>query len=148
MSKAFETFAAIGDQYHRCSVNQLRDHIYGRQLAKLDEGDAVRAAIQTKEELEDCNRVVRERFVEALGGLPDMSLPLDAKVTKTLENEEFKLEQILYRSTAHTWVSASMYLPKGIAYPAPAVLFVCGHWPEGRLAQQCGCGQPADRFAA
>lgn len=136
MSKAFETFAAICDQYHRCSGNQLRDHIYGRQLAKLDEGDAVRAAIQTKEELEACNRVVRERFVEALGGLPDMSLPLDAKVTNTLETEEFTLEQILYRSTAHTWVSASMYLPKGVTYPAPAVLFVCGHWPEGRLAQQ------------
>ena len=33
MSKAFETFAAIGDQYHRCCGYQLRDHFYGRLLA-------------------------------------------------------------------------------------------------------------------
>ena len=136
MAEAFEIFSNISDQYHRCSGNQLRDHVYARQLKKLDEGDAYRASIQTREELEAYNRTVRKEFVERLGGLPDMSLPLDAVVTKTQETEEFTLESILYRSTAHTWVPGSLYLPKGIAYPAPAVLFVCGHSANGRLYPQ------------
>ncbi len=136
MPDGFEVFSAICDQYHRCSGNQLRDSIYARQLEKLAEGDAVRAAIQTKEELEAYNKKVRKGFIDGLGGLPDMSLPLDAAVLKTTEADEFTLETILYRSTAHTYVPASLYIPKGIALPAPAVLFVCGHWMEGRLAEQ------------
>ncbi len=134
MSEAFERFAAIVDEYHRCSGNQLRDHIYARQLAKLDEGDAVRAAISTKEELEAYNSIVRRRFIEGLGGLPDMSLPLDARIVETMETAEFTMESILYRSTEHTYVPASLYLPKGVAFPAPAVLFLCGHTMDGRLA--------------
>lgn len=132
MATDFSVFTAITDQYHRCSGNQLRDHIYGRQLKKLDANDAFHASIQTVEELEAYNRTVRREFVERLGGLPDMSLPLDAAVTNVLETEEYTLESILYRSTAHTWVPGSLYLPKGIAYPAPAVLFVCGHSMDGR----------------
>ncbi|MBQ8612196.1 MAG: acetylxylan esterase [Oscillospiraceae bacterium] len=133
MSREFELFASVCDEYHRCSGNQLRDHIYTRQLKKLDEGDAVRAAISTREELEAYNRKVRRSFIDCLGGLPDMSLPLDAVVTDTVETDEFTMESILYRSTAHTYVPASLYIPKGITLPAPAVLFVCGHTMDGRL---------------
>ena len=87
MATDFSVFTAITDQYHRCSGNQLRDHIYGRQLAKLDANDAFHTSIQTVEELEAYNRTVRREFVERLGGLPDMSLPLDAAVTNVLETE-------------------------------------------------------------
>lgn len=115
------------------SCDQLKDFIYRKSEALFEKGEAMRAQITTIEQLESHKKEMRQRFIESIGGLVETNLPLDAKVTKVEEYDEFTLESIIYRSCENTYVTGSMYLPKGIAKPAPAVLFVCGHSQNGRM---------------
>jgi dienelactone hydrolase len=48
-------------------------------------------------------------------------------VTGRLDQEQFTVENLHFQSMPGLYVTANLYLPKGLAKPAPAVLYVCGH---------------------
>jgi len=57
------------------------------------------------------------------GGRP----PLNPKVTGVLDREKYTVEKLYYESLPQLYVVANLYVPKGLAAPAPGVLYVCGH---------------------
>ncbi len=116
--------------------DQLKCHIHTRSHRAFDAGDAARDAITTPEALQKRQREVREFFPRCLGGLPPLDTPLNARVTGSVEGRTFKVEKIIYESRPKHYVTASLYLPHGLKGPQGAVLFLCGHWGLGRLANQ------------
>jgi hypothetical protein len=70
----------------------------------------------------------RRELLEMLGLWP---LPvrgdLCAEVTGRLDLGDFEVERLHFQSLPGLYVTANMYLPKGVALPAPAILYVCGH---------------------
>lgn len=53
--------------------------------------------------------------------------PLNAKITGTLERENFRIEKLYYESLPGLYVSANLYIPLALEQPAPAILYLCGH---------------------
>jgi hypothetical protein len=115
---------------------QLRDHVYRRSRAAFAAGDRDRDSIRDAAALRGRQRDVRARFIEALGGLPSSGAPLEARVTGVVRETALTIEKIIYQSRPGVFVTANLYLPKGLASPAPAVLFLCGHYAEARLAPE------------
>jgi dienelactone hydrolase len=71
---------------------------------------------------------LRRQAAEMLGldPMPNRS-DLKPVVSGLLEREDFTVEKLSFQSLPHLYVTANLYLPKGLAKPAPAILYLCGH---------------------
>lgn len=71
---------------------------------------------------------LRQELAEMLGLWP-MPERTDLKpvVTGSLEREGFRMERIHFQAAPKLYVTANLYIPKGLSGKAPAVLRVCGH---------------------
>ena len=113
--------------------DQLKQHVYARSLAAFKAGDDARDAIKTPEALKARAANLRKRLInEALGGLPSMDTPLNAKVMGKIEEAEFTIEKIIYESRPNAFVTANLYIPANLKGKTGAVLFVCGHGYEAK----------------
>jgi dienelactone hydrolase len=75
---------------------------------------------------EDCRRQLFEML--GLDPLPPRS-ELKAAVTGRVEREDFVVENVHFQSRPGLYVTANLYLPKGLTKPAPTVLYLSGHGP-------------------
>lgn len=128
-----EEFDGMNQWGLRSSCDQLKDFIYCLQEEKFRQGERRRGQISALEELQPYREDMRRRFTGEMGGLIEGAGCLEARVTGKREEKEFTLENIIYNSFSDIYVTASLYLPRGIQLPAPAVLFVCGHSENGRM---------------
>lgn len=70
----------------------------------------------------------RRQLAEMLGLWPmPVRTELNARVTAKTDQAEFMVERFYFQSMPHLYVTADLYVPKGLKAPAPAVLYVCGH---------------------
>jgi dienelactone hydrolase len=84
--------------------------------------------IRTREEWLERRDEYRRQLREMLGldPLPERT-PLEPVVTGRVEHDEFSVEKLHFQSRPGLYVTGNLYLPKGAALPAPAILYVCGH---------------------
>ena len=129
----FKNFEIITHGYTHTTNDQLKDFIYARQEEMYRAGREMRDKIETIEQLEEYKKNFRAFFLDSIGGLPDTNVPLNGRVTKVTDYEDYKMEQIIFQSRKDTYVTGSMYIPHGVKLPGPGVLFVCGHANEGRM---------------
>ncbi len=84
--------------------------------------------IKTLDDWKAKRPVYRRQLLEMLGLDPfPEKTPLKATTTGTTEHEQFTVERLHYQSMPGLYVTANLYIPKGLTKPAPAVLYVCGH---------------------
>lgn len=79
---------------------------------------------------------IRSRVHRSLGlsKLAAYRQGLSAQKTGVLERTGYTIEKVIYETLPGLWVAAHVYLPAHLNIPAPAVLFVPGHWMEnGKL---------------
>jgi len=100
--------------YFRAETAKLRDRCL-TDVKSLDDWQAKR-------------KVYREQLFEMLGlnPLPEKT-DLKPVVTGKLDHEQFTVENIHFQSSPGLYVTANLYIPKGLEKPAPAILYVCGH---------------------
>ncbi|MCX6621344.1 MAG: hypothetical protein NTY38_09725, partial [Acidobacteria bacterium] len=73
---------------------------------------------------------VRKRVLGQLGLDPlPARTPLNARVTGSFERDLYRVENIVFESMPHLYVTGNLYLPKGVSGRAPVVIYVCGHAP-------------------
>lgn len=53
--------------------------------------------------------------------------PLRTQITGTLQEQGFRIEKLHFESLPGLYVCANLYIPDGLAQPAPAILYLCGH---------------------
>ncbi|MEO6846105.1 MAG: hypothetical protein ABI443_02120, partial [Chthoniobacterales bacterium] len=112
--------------------DQLKRHIYDRAERALARGETERDAIRTPTQLRRRQTEVRNYFTKCLGGLPSRTTPLNAQVTGVNKGRGFTVENIIFESRPQHFVTANLYIPTGITKPRGAVLYICGHCPNGR----------------
>lgn len=102
---------------------------------QLDEREKEIAAIRTTADAERRKKIVRQKILDAIGGLPDYSGPLNARVTGKIEAEGYVIEKVVYESLPGFYVTANLYRP---ARPGryPGVLLQAGHTQEGKAEPQ------------
>jgi len=89
------------------------------------------AALKTKADAEAYVRAVRGRIRESFGPFPEKT-PLNARVTRVVERDTYKIENVLFESRPGFLVSANLYVPKGRRFPLPGVVGSCGHSVNGK----------------
>src|ERR1051325_7359058 len=100
------------------------DELQQRARAALD---AISHA-RTREEADRARPALRQKLRASLGyGLlpaPD----LRPRTVGTLSRPGFRIEKLVYQTFPGTRVRGPVYVPEGLAGPAPAILFYSGHW--------------------
>lgn len=93
------------------------------------------AAVRTLADAERRKKFVRQKILEALGGLPDYAGPLNARVTGQIQAGGYVIEKVIYESLPGYYVTANLYRP---SRPGryPAVLLQAGHTQEGKAEPQ------------
>ena len=123
-----QTFAAdwavIGDSP---ADKQLSEY-FRSETAKLAEQSL--ADIKNLDDWKTKRELYRQQLLEMLGLDPfPEKTDLKAVITGTVEHDEFTVEKIHFQSRPRLYVTANLYIPKGLEAPAPTILYVCGHGP-------------------
>jgi len=99
----------------------FRDHV-----ARI-ERDCL-ADVRTKADWEKKRPEMRRQFLDMMGLWPlPARTDLKATVTGKIDAENFTVEKLHFQASPGLYVTGNLYIPKKAAFPAPAVLYVCGH---------------------
>ena len=112
--------------------NQLIDDLRRRAETHFHRQETEKAKLTSIAAFEEHRKRVRDHFMRAIGGLPEERTPLNVQCTGTLDRGKFTIEKLIYESLPEFYVTAALYLPKGIITPQPAVVFVHGHSDLGK----------------
>src|SRR3954454_12994248 len=131
----FASAARAGDLRREVDVLRQGDRT-DRESAMLDNLERrareALAAIPRSRTARDADRM-REPLRRGLGrslGVGRLPWPptLRPRVVGTLRRDGYRIEKVIYESLPGSPVPAHLYVPEGLAGPAPAVLFYPGHW--------------------
>lgn len=102
-----------------------REHaIHEQRLKRL-------ASLSTRADAEAYVQGVRAAVRDCFGPFPERT-PLNPRVTKVVERDAYKIENVLFESRPGFLVSANLYVPKGRTFPLPGVVASCGHSANGK----------------
>jgi hypothetical protein len=84
--------------------------------------------IKTLDEWKARRDEYRRQLQEMLGlwPMPERT-DLQPVVTGRLTNDEFTVEKIYFQASPELYCTASLYLPRNLTNPVPAILYECGH---------------------
>lgn len=111
----------------------MQDWLVAEVRAAEQRGNARREALKTKADAEAYVKSVQQRIRDCFGPLPEKT-PLNAKVTKTLERDGYRIENITFESRPGYLVTGNLYLPSSKG-KVPGVIGVCGHSLNGKAAE-------------
>ncbi|MCI0696367.1 acetylxylan esterase, partial [candidate division KSB1 bacterium] len=129
-----QTAAAPAEDFNVLTMNARRtlpDALNQIALGFLSEREQGIARLTTREEITARQRFIRERFLHAIGGLPERT-PLNPKVTGTLKRDGYRIEKIIFESLPKFYVTANLYVPETGRAPYPAILMPLGHESGGK----------------
>jgi cephalosporin-C deacetylase-like acetyl esterase len=113
------------DPAERCRLFQ---RYLARRAAEITSDNL--AALQNAPGWERRRSEVRRQLLYMLGLDPlPARTPLQARITGGFEGEGYRVENIVFESMPGLYVTGNLYLPKSVAAPVPAVVYVCGHSP-------------------
>jgi len=104
------------------------DRLESYFASRVQELERPLAPIVTAEDWTKAAPRFRRQLRDMLGldPLPPRT-PLEATVTGSLEQKDFRVENLHFQSRPGLYVTANLYLPKGTEDPVPGILYVCGH---------------------
>ena len=99
---------------------------FEKETAKLEKDSL--SKIRTKADWEK-QRPIRLQQLKQMLGVPNVEPrpKLNAKVTGTVEKEEFVVEKVHFQSLPGLYVTGNLYRPRNASQKLPAILYVCGH---------------------
>lgn len=93
------------------------------------------ASISGKAGWEERQAYVRKALLDCVGGFPERT-PLNAKVTRIIKKDGYRVEQVIYESLPGYYVTASLFVPDKTKknHKTPAILYCSGHSVDGRMS--------------
>ncbi len=75
---------------------------------------------------------IRETLLSIVGPFPEKT-PLNAKITRIINKDSFRVEHIVYESQPGFYVTSSMFIPGGLKKrsKSPVVIYCSGHSSDG-----------------
>ena len=88
--------------------------------------------ISSLEEWKSRQEYIRKALTECIGGFPQKS-PLNARITRTVQKDKFKIEHIIYESQPGFYVTSSLFLPANVKKGSklPVIIYCSGHSVDG-----------------
>jgi len=114
-------------------MNNIRGYLCA-QARRITEASGERFA--SRRELLDARPDLRRRYLEMMGIAeippPEERPPLNVKITGCTEYEAYTIERLHYEALPRLYVPGNLYVPRNAAFPAPGVVYFCGHSPSMR----------------
>ncbi len=85
----------------------------------------LKKALSSPTDLKTYQEHCKKQYLDILGGFPEKTEP-NPQITKTINLEKYRIENIIFESGPNHHVVANLYIPKTDG-PFPAVLIPCGH---------------------
>jgi len=104
----------------------VRDHLNSIAFEKLRARQNLIAGLRSADDWRRRQAEVKATLARVLGPFPERT-PLHARVTRTVEKSDFRIEHIVFESRPNFYVTATLFLPRKLSGKAPAVLNVIGH---------------------
>lgn len=111
---------------------QLWEHLKERVRGAGAALQSVRDAIRDPEAMQSYVRELRAHFLEHIGGLPGAEGVPRAEFSGEVRQEGLTIRNLMLETRPGVRATANLYLPEGAGEGTPAVLFLCGHSPEGK----------------
>ena len=112
--------------------NNMHQDLMRRAFPALEKCENWRRSIRTPEELKQYQDYVRDTFIESIGGLPSFDTPLNPQVRRVQEVGGFIVENVIFESRPHVYVTCNLYRPLQQEGPVPGILIPLGHTDEGK----------------
>ena len=106
--------------------NALYRHLSNEAFDLLDKRDDAIRNISSLEEWKGRQVFVKEKLMEIVGPFPEKT-PLNAKITRTVEKDGYRIEHVVFESQPGFHVASSLFIPKNIDNKAPAIIYCSGH---------------------
>lgn len=112
--------------------NSLYHHIAHQAYDLIDQRAAKIAGLSSLSEWQQRQKWVRETLLDIAGPFPEKT-PLNAKITRIVVKDGFRVEHIVYESQPGFFVTSSLFIPEGLKKnsKAPVVIYCSGHAEEG-----------------
>lgn len=113
----------------------LKDALTALGYSQLNKRAVAIEALANAADARARQQFVRETILALIGGLPDRTNPLNARITRTSAGEGFRVQNIVFDSLPGMHVTANLYLPAADAGARlPAIVAFPGHAPAGKLS--------------
>ncbi|SMO79022.1 Cephalosporin-C deacetylase [Fodinibius sediminis] len=110
--------------------NALYHHLAGQAFEMLDKRASAVSELETVSDWKRRRQSVRERLEQVVGPFPPKT-PLNARVVRTIQKNDYKVEHVIFESQPEFYVTSSLFLPRNRPEEAPAVIYLSGHTPDG-----------------
>jgi len=115
--------------------NSLYHYLSGQAYPLLEKRANVVSGLHTLADWQKRQEWLRTVLKDVIGTFPKKT-PLNAKITRTIDKDDFKVEHIIYESQPGFYVTSSMFIPSGLRGKAPVVIYCSGHSDNGYRAYQ------------
>jgi hypothetical protein len=121
--------AAIAPQSERAKglPQMLRQEIRARLRAANERETAAWSKVQTRAEWEQFRDTRLLALKASLGQFPPPPENLKVRVTRTLQGDGFRIENLVFESRPGLLVTANLYLPAAVAKKMPGILICHSH---------------------
>jgi len=115
--------------------DQMKNYLHKTFLDKVEKGANAKTSIIDKGDTQAAKayqQKLRQRFIDALGGLPETDCDLNPILCPAIEAGDYTIQPLTFTPRKNVYATANLYLPTGAAESGrkfPAALFVCGHSP-------------------
>ena len=110
--------------------NALYHHLTGQALGYVDERANIISKYNSLSDWQKRQKHVNETLKDIVGPFPAKT-PLNAKIIRTLDKGDYRVEHIVYESQPGFYVTSSMFIPEGLKGKAPVILYASGHTNAG-----------------
>lgn len=114
------------------SRNSLYDHITNQAYDQLEKRAEKISEIKSSSGWEERQEFIRKTLAECNGPFPEKT-PLNARITRTIQKDGYRVEHIVFESIPGFYVTSSLYIPTGIKRneKLPAIIYCSGHSADG-----------------
>lgn len=112
--------------------NSLYRHLTREAAGYLVQRTKTVAGLKTLAAWQQRQQWIKRTLQEAVGAFPAKT-PLHAKITNTLQKDDYRVEHIVYESQPRFYVTGSLFVPGNLpeGVKAPAILYCSGHAATG-----------------
>ncbi|HEU5146596.1 MAG TPA: prolyl oligopeptidase family serine peptidase, partial [Chryseosolibacter sp.] len=112
--------------------NSLYHHFAEQAYGHLEARKKLIGKIQSLDEWKFRQQSIRKTLLEVIGPFPEKT-PLNAKITRTVSKNGYRIEHIVYESRPQFFVTASLYVPSSLKRKdrAPTIIYCSGHSDNG-----------------
>ncbi len=108
-------------------MRMLRDDVQVRCKAANQRDAEAWAKVKSRNDWEKFCAPRIEALRQSLGIFPTAPEDLNVHVTRTIEGDGYRIENLVYENRAGVWVTANLYMPSPLREDMPGILIVHSH---------------------